>query len=1251
MPISMKISLLLAVFIAFSAISTDSQAQLVGDLNDDHVVDFKDVQAFAWQWLAPGCLTPGCKADLDGVNSVNMADFALLSKNWQIVDPHIVISEFMASNTSSEPLEEGELLDGNGESSDWIEIYNPTDTAVNLDGWYLTNNNSNLIKWQFPNGLQIEPGEFLVVFASGKTYEENPLNYPYLDSLGYYHTNFNLEQNGDYLALVAPDGITIAHEYAAQYPEQLTNISYGLAQHATTILPTSAIASYHVPTSGDASLGTDWADLGFDDSTWATQPTTNLHFGDICGIKGLNYKYFEGTWWYVPDFDSLQPEDFGIVDNFDITPHQQNDSFGFRFTGFIEVPLNGDYTFYTTSDDGSLLFIDDYLVVYNDGRHSAQESSGIIYLNAGMHPIKVDYFEYNVDEVLIVSYEGPGISKRVIPNDVLCSGIVTNEMQNQMQYSNASLWTRIEFEVEDPHLLDMLALRIRYEDGLAAYLNGLKVTWRNAPNPVEWDSTALSNRPIEDSLVFEEINLMSYLDLLLPKPQKNVLAIQGLNDNENDGEFRILPELITAVNRAVPEYFTRPTPGTFNISGAMGAVSDVWVSTKRTFYTGPPDWHIDLTLSNGTDGAVILYTLDGSRPTITHGTPYNPQTDPPLEIDETTVIRAVAVKPGWLDSAVETHTYIFLDDVIIQSSLGEPPGPNWPDFPVNGQEFDYGMDPCVVYDLYPGQVKSALKAIPTISLVTELSNLFDPTIGIYVNAQLHGREWERPVSVELINPDGSEGFQIDGGLRIRGGYSRSDGNPKHAFRLFFRGDYGETKLRFPLFGDEGANEFDHVDLRCSQNYSWSFDGDPRNSMVREVFSRDLQGEMGHPYTRSRYYHVYINGHYWGLYMTQERSEDSFAASYMGGDKENYDVVKTDWEINRQMSATNGNMEAYLRLYLEADNAYWNGYWGNTDYFRIQGLELDGTPNPAYEKLLDVDNLIDFMIIEYYSGDRDGPGSRYGNIPNNTWSIYNRVNPDGWKSMQHDSEHSLGTGEWNLVTPFTGAGDDWGYFNPHWLHEQLAILNAEYRLHFADHVQKHLYNGGLLTPDVAIARIDTRADQIDLAVIAESARWGDAQKTEFQKPFTKVDWLHEVDNVRNWITYRNDDLIYQFRDLVGWLPSINAPTFNQNGGEVPSGFDVFIDNPNGSGDIYYTLDGSDPRQPVTGNPVGIWYNNNPITLTKSTHVKARVLDGVAWSALNEAIYAIGPVAENLRITELMYHPRFTGNLNDPNEEYI
>src|SRR5206468_8038325 len=109
----------------------------------------------------------------------------------------------------------------------------------------------------------------------------------------------------------------------------------------------------------------------------------------------------------------------------------------------------------------------------------------------------------------------------------------------------------------------------------------------------------------------------------------------------------------------------------------------------------------------------------------------------------------------------------------------------------------------------------------------DLKDLFDSRRGIYANASQDGIAWERPSSIELIYPDGTKGFQVNAGVRIRGGYSRSTGNPKHAFRFFFREEYGDSKLKYPLFGGGGTDTFDSIDLRTFQNYSWSFEGDSR----------------------------------------------------------------------------------------------------------------------------------------------------------------------------------------------------------------------------------------------------------------------------------------------------------------------------------------------------------------------------------------------------------------------------------------
>ncbi|NIP52873.1 MAG: hypothetical protein GWN67_03225, partial [Phycisphaerae bacterium] len=374
------------------------------------------------------------------------------------------------------------------------------------------------------------------------------------------------------------------------------------------------------------------------------------------------------------------------------------------------------------------------------------------------------------------------------------------------------------------------------------------------------------------------------------------------------------------------------------------------------------------------------------------------------------------------------------------------------------------------------------------------------------------------------------------------------------------------------------------DLRCSQSYSWSFQGDSKNTMVREVFSRDLQGEMGHPYTRSRYYHVYINGHYWGLFQSQERSEASWGESYMGGDKENYDVLTSNWSAGRKIVPTDGDRAAFDRaafdrLYDEVTA----GFYDYERYYRVQGLNIDGTPNSSYERLLDVENLIDFMIIEYFTGDSDGPGSRFGGIPNNTCGVFNRINPNGWKWLHHDNEHTLGAGGAggsieNLVEPFTSVGANRDYFNPHWLHEQLIFSNVDYRIQFADHVHRHFHNDGLMTLDNCRDRILNRAYQIEMAIVAESARWGDAKHPPWAHN-KDDDWWPEINCILNdtfdpwgrktYLTPRVDVVLQQFRD-VGWYPDVIAPVFD-NMGEY-----IIMGNPNGASTLYYTLDGNDPR---------------------------------------------------------------------------
>ena len=135
--------------------------------------------------------------------------------------------------------------------------------------------------------------------------------------------------------------------------------------------------------------------------------------------NGLEYQYFERRWVNIPDFNKLTPNDQGRVYDFDLKLLDTRDgTFALKFQGYIQIEKGGDYTFYTQSNDGSKLFIDDYgVVVDNGGTHGSQQRQGKIKLSPGLHKIILHYFDAGGNRDLKVFYKGPGISKQVIPAD------------------------------------------------------------------------------------------------------------------------------------------------------------------------------------------------------------------------------------------------------------------------------------------------------------------------------------------------------------------------------------------------------------------------------------------------------------------------------------------------------------------------------------------------------------------------------------------------------------------------------------------------------------------------------------------------------------------------------------------------------------------------------------------------------------------------------------------------------------------
>jgi len=1347
-----------------------------------------------------------------------------------------VISEFMASNGSSEPLAEGELLDEDGESSDWIEIYNPTDEAVHLGGWYLTNNADNLEQWQFPDGVVLGAGQFLIVFASGK--DRAAAN-------AELHTNFRLNIDGEYLALVEADGNTIAHEYGPKFPRQLSDVSYGLGQYATSLVPAGARAAYRVPTVADE--GKDWTALDFDDSAWSTGPT-GIGFGATApGFEVIYYKAnttidnIDAAELVIgnPSYQSTVAAETAPVINYfntgseghytDNNPFPSTtigadvEDFAVLVTGKVLIPMAGDWSFGVNSDDGFAVEMTNGTNVltfsYPDPR---SPSDTIVTFNVqdwGFYDLRLVFYERGGGsglEFFAASGRHSSFNSRFrLVGDIANGGLyvmsssdeANTNIEQQMKNVNSSLWTRIEFEGDQTAFFDSLALRMKYEDAFVAYLNGNEIARGNFTGTPAWDSAATSDRPNELSSEFEHIDISDMTGDL--RDGKNVLAIHGMNDDKDEGEFLILPELIAASNRMMPQYFTTASPGEFNVSGAMNIVTDTKFSVDRGFY----DFPFEVAITCDTPGVTIHYTLDGSAPSESHGNEYFV----PIRISTTTCLRAMAFRPGWVSTNVDTQTYIFLSQVARQ--------PNRPfGFPSSwgSTTADYEMDPEIVNDSqYSGQIRTSLLSLPTMSIVTETDNLFGAG-GIYSNSLSAGVAWERPSSVEYFFPDNSTGFQINAGLRIYGGnpFRGMNLTRKKSFRLLFKRQYGPTKLNYRLFDDpDAAERFDTIVLRAGSNDGWNNWGGTNTQYIIDEFMHRFQLETGQASPHGTFMHLYVNGLYWGLYHATERPMASFCANYYGGDKEEWDSLNSGTPTGESRTTTWNAMLSQVG----------GGLADSESYQRIQGNNPDGTNNPNYDDLLDVENYIDWLFTNFWGGTGDWPN-------HNFFAACRRPpNATGFKFFNWDSEGAIVVWS-NLNANVTGVSSNGA--------RPYVTLrdNEEFRMLFADHTYRHMFNSGPGTTEASYARYKELADQIELAIIAESARWGDQARSN---PYTLTDWRNMRDYILNTYIPRRPDIVMGQLRGAGLYPSVDPPAFNingraQHGGQIPSTHVLSITAPIGT--IYYTTDGKDPRVPtqqniisdvtlveenatkrvivpsgpisnnwrgggtfndsswrlVTGSPGGVGYerssgyesfisldlesqmyngNNScyiripftadpalvpgfnfmrlriryddgfvaylngtevasrnapgtpewnssssgthddsaavnlesidisaftdrlkqgsnilaihglntsstssdmlisckleagesspvgdflsesairydgPLQLAESTTFKTRLLNGAVWSALSEVTFAVGPVAENLRITEIMYNPLDTGDPDDPNREFI
>ncbi|MDZ7347120.1 MAG: CotH kinase family protein, partial [candidate division KSB1 bacterium] len=381
-----------------------------------------------------------------------------------------------------------------------------------------------------------------------------------------------------------------------------------------------------------------------------------------------------------------------------------------------------------------------------------------------------------------------------------------------------------------------------------------------------------------------------------------------------------------------------PTPGMPN-SDPLSQLSHVVpdFSPASGFYAHPIEVSISVP-----EPFSIIFTMDGSLPHLGASIYQNR-----LKVTKTTVIRArVKDKEGRLGPVV-TQSYF------ISPKLG----------------------------------------LPVVSLSTHPANLFDADIGIYVEGngtKLGGypdnpvqppanywEDWERPVHIELFEPDGRLGFSIDAGVRMFGKTSRK--LPQKSFAVFIRRAYGIEELHYPLFPDYPICRFKSFLLRNGGSDNTHNEGGVQfrdGLAARLLYGIDLEFQAYRPC------HLYINGDYWGIYNLREKINEHYLAEHYGVDPDKIDLL-----------------DDYHRLYplaVQGDATHFNAL---IDFLKGHSLSIQKNADYVAE-IIDVKNYLTYMAVQIILANHDGPG-------HNCKFWRPNSEPGLYRWILYDVDHSFG----------------------------------------------------------------------------------------------------------------------------------------------------------------------------------------------------------------------------------------------------
>ncbi len=649
-----------------------------------------------------------------------------------------------------------------------------------------------------------------------------------------------------------------------------------------------------------------------------------------------------------------------------------------------------------------------------------------------------------------------------------------------------SVFVRKTFQVESVDNIAALVFHVDYDDAFVAYLNGDEIARANIGTPgvvpnydegaYEWREAEMYNGGSPERYeIGPEPGLLTN--------GENVLAIQVHNYNMTSSDMSLIPfftlgmlqapenpsgtpdilnfpltnlhtnfkiasegETIILTNpageiedmvdsTAIPtdisygrqpdgsdtwSFFPEPTPQAPNDTEGFNEYCETpQVSHQGGFYSGP----VFISLSINSDTHQIYYTLDGSIPS-EDSFIYSE----PIFITTTTVLRAAVLDNECFPGEVITHSYL-IDE---ESNL------------------------------------------PVVSLTSDPYNLWDEEYGIYVMGNdaewdfpyfgaNFWEDWERPIHVELFEPNGDLGFRLDAGVKIFGGWSR--GLPQKSLAIYARPGYGTNEINYQIFPDKEIDSFVAIVLRNSGN-EWFGSGQDNATMFRDGMHTSLMDNTGVEHQEYRPAAVYINGEYWGIHNIREKVNEEFLASNNPG---------VDPDELDELEANAGIIEGDNQDYLNMIDFVENNDLSNPDNYLI------------VEEQINIENFIDYYIIQIYVGNTDWPG-------NNIKFWRPHIEGARWKWILYDTDFGFGLFWWaanvyhnTLLFALDANGPDWP--NPPWstLLFRSLMENEEFQNKFINHFCYYLSTR--FEPSYVENHISDIVDNISPEMPNHISRWG------------------------------------------------------------------------------------------------------------------------------------------------------------------